>query len=77
MGNQDCKLQWYRITYKQLCFAVGVHPGGMATEPFVQYAAPVGKWMLGKTWITKCGYYDKSLSNYWLRRGATIGELNH
>lgn len=62
MENQDCKLQHYRISYKQLCFAVSVKNG------WIQTAAPVARWMLGQRWY--------GLEKYWLNRGAEITQLN-
>lgn len=44
---------WYRITYNDLCFAV-VCRGGKVVD-----TAPVGKWMIGKTWAECLAYWEK------------------
>jgi hypothetical protein len=54
--------QLYRISYRDLCFAVE------CSNDTVVFAAPCAKWMVGKDQV--------SCFDYWRKRGAEILELN-
>jgi len=54
--------KWWRISLRPVCFAVIVDKTGT-----VVWAAPVGRWTIGKQWLTVKAHY--------LRRGGWVDEI--